>query len=297
MLFHEIYGCYYQSVHKMIELALEHKLTEEKMLEIIHKYAFQESPLHIIPAIKDENWQVITQSLQTPLQHSPTMPLTILEKRWLKSMSLDPRFKLFSIQFPHIDEEPLFTLEDYKIYDQYADGDPYDDKTYQKHFHLLLKAIENKRKVLISYLNKDIVCIPYQIEYSLKNDKFRLLTLDNRFHKTLNISKIKSIELLDTFSDIFHFPKQHLQNYLTIELFDERNCLDRVMTHFADMQKNAEQIDDKKYKITIFYQSDDETEVLIRILSFGPYVKVIGPESFVNLFKERLTQQKSCGLR
>ena len=46
----------------------------------------------------------------------------------------------------------------------------------------------------------------------------------------------------------------------------------------------------------INYSKDDETELLIRILSFGPTVKVIEPESFVSLIKERLHNQKSCEL-
>ena len=41
----------------------------------------------------------------------------------------------------------------------------------------------------------------------------------------------------------------------------------------------------------------DETEIVIRVLSFGPYVKVLEPESFVNLIKERLISQKSCELK
>ena len=41
----------------------------------------------------------------------------------------------------------------------------------------------------------------------------------------------------------------------------------------------------------------DETEIVIRVLSFGPYVKVLEPESFANLIKERLISQKSCELK
>lgn len=45
------------------------------------------------------------------------------------------------------------------------------------------------------------------------------------------------------------------------------------------------------------YDGEDETEIVIRVLSFGPYVKVLEPSSFVNLIKERLISQKSCDLR
>lgn len=297
VLFNEIYGCYYLCIEKMLELAVEQQLTQEKMLSIIHQYAFEESHLQIIPAIQEEKWQLIDSSLSTPLKHHPSLPLTTLEKRWLKAISLDSKFKLFSLEFPDIQEEPLFTQDDFKIYDQYLDGDPYDDITYQKHFHLLLKAIHEKRMVYISYLNREIRCLPYQIEYSLKDDKFRLLTLNNRFYKTLNISKITSVELLDVYQKDIHPLKRQFKNNFIIEFNDQRNTLDRVMTHFADMQKQAEQLDNGLYRVKIYYEKADETELLIRVLSFGPYIKVVEPKSFVNLIKERLMMQRSCGLR
>ncbi len=49
-----------------------------------------------------------------------------------------------------------------------------------------------------------------------------------------------------------------------------------------------------KYKVSVTYDKDDETELLIRILSFGPMIRVTGPHDFVNLIKERLRKQKSC---
>ena len=48
--------------------------------------------------------------------------------------------------------------------------------------------------------------------------------------------------------------------------------------------------------VEINYSKDDETELLIRILSFGPTVKVMEPENFIDLIKERLQNQKSCEL-
>ncbi|HIY00811.1 MAG TPA: WYL domain-containing protein [Candidatus Blautia faecipullorum] len=36
-------------------------------------------------------------------------------------------------------------------------------------------------------------------------------------------------------------------------------------------------------------------ELVIRILSFGPMIRVAAPVHFVDLMKERLQMQKSCG--
>ncbi len=53
---------------------------------------------------------------------------------------------------------------------------------------------------------------------------------------------------------------------------------------------------EKRYQITLRYDHDDETELLIRVLSFGPMLRVVGPESFISLIRERLVKQKDCGL-
>ena len=83
---------------------------------------------------------------------------------------------------------------------------------------------------------------------------------------------------------------------LVLELTDERNALERVLMHFAHFEKQAERLDEKKYRVTVWYDPDDETELVIRVLSFGPMIRVIEPESFVNLIKDRLIRQKSCEL-
>ena len=297
MIFQEIYGCYYRCIEKMINLAIDGELDENKMLEVIHDNAFEESHLQIMPALQEHKWQLFDDEMHTPFKHHSTLPLTYIEKQWLKAISLDPKIKLFHVDFSSLDNiEPLFTQDDFLIYDQYTDGDPYDSELYQHIFQTILKAIHEKRKIKVHYHKKDIICIPYRIEYSLKDDKFRLITLNNRKYKYLNISKIHTIELLD------HYPQntpliQHTPEYIVLKLYDERNALERVMTHFADLQKQAEQINENIYKIKLYYEKEDETEMVIRVLSFGPMLKVIEPNHFVNLIKERLKNQKSCGLR
>ena len=71
----------------------------------------------------------------------------------------------------------------------------------------------------------------------------------------------------------------------------------RVMLHFAHFEKQAERLDTQHYIVKIKYAKNDETEMVIRILSFGPLVEVIGSEGFRNLVIERLKKQKSCGLK
>lgn len=297
MIFHEIYGCYYLCMEKIINKAITHTLTKQDILDIIHNYAFEESALEILPHIQDLDWPLITPDFKTPLQHFVSHPLTLLEKRWLKTLSLDPRVKLFSLSFDDLQNiEPLFTPDDYLIYDQYNDGDPFEDELYIKNFQTILYALENHYLLNLTYQNKKLSLQPAQLEYSLKDNKFRLKTYNDHFYKILNLSKITECTLGQ------HCTPKDKQLYqdkkkVILKLYDQRNALERAMMHFADLQKKVEQIDEHTYRIELSYQKEDETEIVIRVLSFGPMLKVIEPQSFVQLIYERLKSQKSCGLR
>lgn len=303
VLFHEIYSCYYHTVSKILSASVKGSLTESEMLTLIKEYAFAESHLAIIPALKNENWQLVDEKLQTPLVHQPSTGLTILQKRWLKAISLDPRIRLFSVDFTILEDvEPLFTPEDYVVFDNYNDGDDYENEHYIRIFQALQKAIHAHKKVLIQYSSRKnnqrtISCTPYQFEYSEKDDKFRIRILGCRYANILNVSRIQECDILDEEGIPLRESRNIISDYLIMELLDERNALERVMLHFAHFEKEALRISEQKYRIKIYYERDDETEMLIRVLSFGPFVKVTKPEHFVDLIKKRLLMQKSCGLK
>ena len=84
---------------------------------------------------------------------------------------------------------------------------------------------------------------------------------------------------------------------LTMEITDERNSLERVLLHFAHFEKQCERLSDNRYRLHLKYYENDETELVIRILSFGPYVQVTEPAHVVDHVKKRLLAQKNCGLR
>lgn len=303
VLFHEIYSCYYHTVSKILSASVRGSLTESEMLTLIKEYAFAESHLAIIPALKNENWQLVDEKLQTPLVNQPSTGLTTLQKRWLKAISLDPRIRLFSVDFTILEDvEPLFTPEDYVVFDNYHDGDDYENEHYIRIFQVLQKAIHAHKKVLIQYSSRKnnqrtISCTPYQFEYSEKDDKFRIRILGCRYANILNVSRIQECDILDEEGIPLRESRNIISDYLIMELLDERNALERVMLHFAHFEKEALRISEQKYRIKIYYERDDETEMLIRVLSFGPFVKVTEPEHFVDLIKKRLLMQKSCGLK
>ena len=301
MVFNEIYSSYYNVMAKVIQKAVSGEITWKDIAQICAKEAFQESSIVINEKIRNDEWQIINRDLTTNIGDPPTMPLTLLQKRWLKSISLDKRFGLFGVDMTELgDIKPLFGPEDYYIYDSYGDGDPYDDPVYVETFRKILYAIREEKCLGIQYETRmgsvrNIVCKPKGLEYSLKDDKFRVV-IGRSPNGQLNIQRIRKCSVLDGER------RQTFKGYRTnmeeveFEVRDRRNALERVMLEFACYKKEAERIGDSSYMVRIWYDRDDRTEILIRLLSFGPVIKVTGPDDFRNEIKERLLRQKNCGL-
>ena len=304
MIFSELYSAYYNAVARVIDKILEGERNPKELQRIVNKNAFGESGIAIFSAIKNEKWHLVSKDMETPVEHSPTMPLTLLEKRWLKAISLDPRVKLFDVEFPDLDDvEPLFTSDDYYVYDKYSDGDPFEDEEYIKKFRTVLQAMREGKQIKFEMENRNhaytyVRCVPERLEYSEKDDKFRIITGGSRVVSTVNIAKMR-------FCSIYHGEEKLTKSLqrptkystVTIKITDKRNALERVMMHFAHFEKQAERIDKETYLLKVKYDVNDEAEIVIRTLSFGPMVEVVEPQSFIELIKERLLRQMKLGLK
>ena len=297
MIFHEIYGCYYKSTAQIIKLAINNKLDKNSLKQAIDNNAFSESHLEIIPALMEQKWQLIGKDFSTPIKNEPTLPLTTLEKRWLKAVSLDKRIALFDVDLSFLDDvEPLFIPDNIKYFDQSSVSDPFDDPLYIEHFQTMLKAIKEKQTVSVSYTNrygvtKSFKCSPYKMEYSEKDDKFRLYTANRLYTKILNMASINDCKPCCCTRNVNYDALQNTPMHVVFELTDERNSLERVLLHFAGFEKEAEALGADRYKIRLFYDKNDEAEIVIRILSFGPHITVTQPDSFVQLIRSKLQMQ------
>lgn len=302
MFFSELYSAYYTAVAKIIEKAIESPLNRNDIRAIIEENAFAESVLNIESSLLNEKWQLITKEGNTPFVNKPTLPMTNLEKSWLKAISLDPRVKLFIEDFSDLEDvEPLFTPEDIYVFDKYADGDPYEDEQYKQNFKRILDAIQKKYPLKIKSRTRAgrelyVILMPEYLEYSEKDDKFRLIGSGRKYGDTVNLARIVSCEpYTKEYTPNPYTRMKGKQSTVEFELVDERNALERVLMHFAHFEKQAEKIGDNRYLVKVSYDKNDETEMLIRILSFGPMIKVVAPNQFINLIKERLLKQKGCG--
>ena len=195
MIFSELYSAYYNAVAKIISSIQNGEKDEKILAQQVEKYAFGESCLTVLPSLKNQKWQLVHLDMSTPLENTPTMPLTSLQKSWLKAISLDPRIKLFGVEFEGLEDiDPLFTPDDYYIYDKYEDGDPFESEEYIKKFRFFLDAIRDKAVVKISMKNRRggetyTKILPVGLEYSEKDDKFRIITSGCRYVSVVNLSE------------------------------------------------------------------------------------------------------------
>ena len=302
MIFHEVYSAYYQTVAAILTAILEGEHSEKALRLIVTEQAFGESVLTVLPSLKSGKWQLVRSDLTTRLAHRPTLPLTLLEKRWLKAISLDPRIALFDAPFPDLDGiEPLFTAEDYRVYDRYGDGDPFSDADYIRRFRVIREAIREGTPLRISMRSRNrrtvsLRCQPIRLEYSEKDDKFRMIAIGLRRDLTVNLAKLLACTPDPNGAPLAAEMRETEYDTVTVSLFDERNALERFMLHFAHFEKRAEQQDERHYTVTLRFPRADEAELVIRILSFGPMVEVTAPERFRSLIIEKLKKQLNCGL-
>lgn len=337
-LFSEIYSCYYQVMRHI--LCRQNAMSIQDIYGQINSEGFGESMISIIPRLESGAWNLFSRDGElylSRLSPSFTTPLSGLQKSYLKALLSDPRIGLFldREQICALDEmlasvKPLWRQEQFCCYDRFTDGDPYpltstsDDtaanerqastkgpqtvqETYRQNFRTLLKAQKQKAYVELDYTSPagtrlHHYYVPARLEYSVKNDKFRLLALKNSGNgrmrlETLNIARIQSVhstgKTLAANIDLNEFiRKSYYKEPLTLRIVNRRNALERAMLHFANYEKNTTRIDENTYECLIYYNQGMETELLIEVMSFGPMLTVIGNEKFLGSLRARLEKQR-----
>lgn len=244
------------------------------------------------------------------LNHEPTRPLTLIERQWLRAVLDDPRMTLFeetpltALRESLADVEPLYRQEDVEIFDACADGDPYADEGYRARFRLILQAIRRKSWLSVTHRTQYGTTVtvrvrPTELEYSEKDDKFRLVTEGGSF---INLGRVLSCEECPKPTDP---PVESAQTETpgakadpvcerkTAEftLFDRDNARDRILFHFAHFERQTRKLDETTYRLTVSYEADDEAELVIRVLSCGPYLRVENPAALKNKVAARLRRQ------
>lgn len=320
--FSEIYGSYYEIVAQILARANIDAVSKQEILDITERLGFAESGLTVPDKLFSGQWDFLnkteTGDYTSRLDHAPHMPLTLLQKRWLKTLLLDDRIRLFlndaaltELTAALKDVTPLWSSEQFYYYDRYENGDNFSSEEYRQNFRLIVDAARAGYTVRFGYTSSKgkrgrVHCLPLKIEYSPKNDRFRLIALRCPFDKRSVIvcyrfDGIKNARISDAYQDdkaariscetLMH--ESYDTEPVRLHIQNRRNALERAMLHFANYDKDTRQLNENTWECCIYYDSSMETELLIEILSFGPVVKVVGPDSFVDLIRERLKKQMS----
>lgn len=323
-IFSEIYGAYFRTAASL--LARRGKpLSESDVYQTVERHGFRDSalflPKKLIPQKDNSDWGLLrkTENGLVPItKNPPPAILSGLQKSWLKAKLSDPRFALFldDREIERLSEKlkdvrPLYKPEHFRFFDRYADGDDFQSTGYRAHFKTVLSAVKSHEEVRIGYLsghNKELnaIVLPLKLEYSAKNDKFRVYcrTVSNgnlRGGITINLGRIRTLEptgkrftktAADTSVMNRFFSDRRAPEPVTVYVKPERNAPERFLMEFANYEKRTERDPENgSLTVNIYYDRADETELLILLLSFGAAVEILSPKFFRDQAAERVKRQ------
>ncbi len=317
-IFSEIYGAYFRIAAEALSRG---KITDKELFDIIAEKGFADSGLFVPEKlIPDKSgyspWGLLKRNedgtLSSVLRSKPPKLLTTLQKRWLKSLLSDRRLRLFltNESFERLSErlagvKPLFDVRLFRYFDTFADGDDYESEQYRICFGRILTAVKSRELAEITFVSpkngeKHGEYLPLRLEYSAKNDKFRalcVLFVNGRpvSGNTINIGRITDVRLTGKVRGNNVDMRKYRAKFrceVTVEVSSERGGIERFMTEFASYEKRSVyDIKAGKCTVQIRYDKQDETELLIRLLGFGPVLEILSPEDFRQEAQRRVERQ------
>ena len=316
-IFSEIYGTYFRIAASVLS---RESISSDEINDIIIKQGFNDSilflPQKLMPRPDQSDWGLLKKQADKfipVIKNKPVFIMTRLQKMWLKAIINDPRIRLFLnnddikiLETKLFDVKPLYTNDNFSYTDRFTDGDDYENETYIKNFRTILFAMKEKRILNIQYTSGHGHRIgghyvPFKIEYSPKNDKFRVYCywLKRKAVKRslINIARIDRVNATDRIltkstSEKKFFEAERCKEPVLIRLTAERNAVERFMMEFASYEKHTERdLDTGICTVKMWYDGLDETEILIRLLSYGPVLEILGPPNFRRHAAERVFNQ------
>lgn len=260
------------------------------------------------------------------------LPLTKMEARWLKTVLEDPLARVFlneeqiTMMLETLKVAPYevtsFMMESINYFDRYNLENRFitgkkkisqEGRHTEKEISFLKtinQAIANEQILKIVFKNWKgekiyITCAPIWVEYSRRDDVFRLWYIHKGKNeiRIINISRMQQVLVqkerkFDKNEQRIKMQELYAKTMISIKVEfyqGEKNLPDRILTEFSLWKKKCTyNIETQKYTMTLYYSSLDEKEILVRLLSYGPYIKVIADEDNYILaeLKERIVTQR-----
>lgn len=290
-LFNDYSNMFFGISGYLLYLAELRKITTQDVTDMLIACRSNVTKEEVTDFLESKSNKLLRDDGTTVLKNRPVMPMSTLQKRWLKALSLDPRFKLFGEEQEGLDDvDPLFTPREYERYDSFNDGDPYNKEAYIENFRTIVKAIKEETTLNISVRTRSghrrkVLMLPSKIEYSDKDDKFRVLGSGDKVNIKNIITAEKSEKKISHASDDDYVSRCEV----VFTLIDPD--IDEVMNYFSHFAKEVRKVSDKDYEVKLYYLPDDETEIIVRLMTFGPSIKVLSPSTFKEIMKSRINKQ------
>ncbi|MBI9013234.1 MAG: hypothetical protein JEZ08_13460 [Clostridiales bacterium] len=313
-LYHSIYSRYYEILLYVLRLSHKTPISVQDIREIIQKKGFQETEYELLDKLISkgkDNYGLLNDSelgYIPILKKTPKRMVSLQEYEWLKVALGDERIKLFlsdelfhKLQMILQDIKPLYDESNLKTVDTFATVGMPADLEVREHIKNVLFAIQNKKALRIHYeskkgnrLNSDF--LPLDMRYSLKANKFQVELIGLKNHKNkrfvLDIEGILTSKVIEYNESVAVKKIGFIKEFVEIEISNIRNGFERCFFQLS-MYERESRFDEETGKcfMKLFYDKNFETEILITLMSFGPAIKVIGPERFKEIFVKRLINQ------
>ncbi|MBW6409058.1 WYL domain-containing protein [Clostridium weizhouense] len=314
-LFHEYKNKYFHLVFRILNLA-KNGLYKDEVIRLIEKEEYDEKIIGkdfktfegmlLNQYNKTDNFNFLEErdgKYYSILNNKDSIPIKVrfskLEKSWLNGMTKEPVVQAL------LGKETLEKLEAglaevkagsnqvIEFTNKGKNDFDVDLEKLSKDFYTILEGIINEKPILYSNVDKNgneynnQLALPIRIEYSLKDDKFRasLYSLEEKRSIMVNLHTLKEVKIAQNFNskvkkeDVIKNlkEKKYSKIPITIELEDIRGAMERCFMSLSSFERNSRIISENKYEIDIYYYTFEEDEVIRKIMSLGPYVKVKSP--------------------
>ncbi len=245
-------------------------------------------------------------------------PLTDLEAKWLLTLLNDDKAKMFfcgkekeAVRNAILEEKKEispFKTESIVYFDRYYRYCDFEIEGIK--LKTIIKAMNAARTVKIRYLSLHGNVVsgefnPLAVEYSKRDDVFRVILRSsvNNTVFTMVLDNIEEIIITDTDYDIAQAAEEleknleHNRKSVIIEFYDHRNLADRILSELSPFEKICSYNPETKlYTLTVFYQRDDELEMVIRLMGYGNEISIKDTRHpiYCEIRKRLLLQKAIC---
>ena len=226
------------------------------------------------------------------------LPLTKLEIRWLKTVLQDPKMKYFLSENEINKVQNVLDREAPNTEMLHMDKIVYYDRYFipkkiwqaeQKYINIVIAGIQNGKLLDLSYITHSGERLngmfkPVVLEFSKRNNKFQLCAQScaNELYYYINPAQIESMNLTEECYDYFETLEKY-ENYrketqcsVKVVFYNVQNIVDRILTEFSPWRKYCCYDNNTKlYTLTIFYQKDEELDLVVRLMGYGSKIHFI----------------------